>query len=74
MANRDELAFVDPAKLRTVSTRAEALQSWKELKVDRVMISVQASPHRTSPWRSSLPIAGFRDWRSAPHPNHCRLE
>ena len=40
MANRDELAFVDPAKLDTVSTRAEALKSWKELNVDRVMIGV----------------------------------
>jgi alkanesulfonate monooxygenase SsuD/methylene tetrahydromethanopterin reductase-like flavin-dependent oxidoreductase (luciferase family) len=40
MANRDELAFVDPAKLDAVSTRAEALKSWKELNVDRVMIGV----------------------------------
>jgi alkanesulfonate monooxygenase SsuD/methylene tetrahydromethanopterin reductase-like flavin-dependent oxidoreductase (luciferase family) len=40
MAQRDELAFVDPAKLDALGTRGEALQTWKELGVERVMIGV----------------------------------
>jgi alkanesulfonate monooxygenase SsuD/methylene tetrahydromethanopterin reductase-like flavin-dependent oxidoreductase (luciferase family) len=40
MAGKGELAFVDPAKLEGIGTRGEALQTWEELGVDRVMIGV----------------------------------
>jgi alkanesulfonate monooxygenase SsuD/methylene tetrahydromethanopterin reductase-like flavin-dependent oxidoreductase (luciferase family) len=38
MARDDELAFVDPAKLKELTTRAEALALWRELGLARVMV------------------------------------